>query len=200
MLHQAGNPFRSYASVLPPTGLASIEDRVTPGALASVWSPGATLIDLVGLTPSLTQKWSLLSVSVTANLLLCVSLGVPVFGKLGKVIMGLLLNSGSPTLGAAGSSYVTPMLALPRDGSLAVPIWDPAVDSLPPIVPSNLTATATLPISGSIAPPQPVPISEGQGLAVGIWLTPSLLGAYASGLAFLQVSAASYNVNYDDGL
>lgn len=194
----AGNDINLYDTAVIP-GL-SVTQGIGSG---SVWSPGATQIDAVALTPTLTQDWTLLSVSVTAFL---TSEFFMNFGLLGRLIMALLPNSQPTSKAQSGGfpalPWVAPMLPLPADMSLAATLWDGNNDSAPP---QYSSPGAGLPVSGTVSAPVPIPIRAGQTLGVGLWLTPMLMGSndetsidYPLTPQVLVVNA-TYNVNYDDG-
>lgn len=200
-LKQAPGSFRSVqgTNLLDTTSVTVLDYQ-------SLLTPGATLIDYVGITPTLVQRFKLLSVGVTAYLGYYAQPAFPnpPYGKLGKVIMGLALLGGVQTGGVGGLPWVTGMLPLPSDPSLTATVWDPASDAMPPMsptLPSN-PAASMLAVAGSVSPPAPVALTEGQGLAVGLWLAPSLLGWITPLVADTQglfVCNATYAINYDDG-
>lgn len=133
MLRSAQGAFRT----VPGSGLLNFADEQTlAAAYSSKWTAGATLIDQIPLAPTLTQSWSLLSVSATAYLGLLAQ-GGPAFGLLGKLLMGLVLR-GQPSQQGA-SAVITPMLPLPSDASLVAPLWDGSQDQTPPSLASIAT-------------------------------------------------------------
>lgn len=175
-------------------------------AFESAWTEGATLIDAVQVSPKQNQSWTLLSISFQTYLGI-VSLAGQTFGKFGKMLAGIMppAQQANPTNGGSGVPYVTPFIPLPNDTSLFQTVWDPAIDPDPP---SFITfgpgtpITSLLPISSTIALPQPIALVPGDSLAIGLWLMPSLLGTDGTidGLIGLFAQYSSYTITYDDGL
>lgn len=209
MRRQIPGKFRISSSV---NGNVNLSDGPSSGgtAYASSFTPGATLVDSVtalsSLGPSISQKWKLLTVTVSGYLLFLSQ--IPTYGKFGKVMAALVLDQKlSPTQGPF-NPYVSPILPLP-DTSLAGTLWDPATDPLPPVVGTSLTFLSRFSPSNSLAvfATIPIPISldliPGENLAIGLWMFPSLVGSpSASLLTFgqLVLQDCQYTLNYDDGL
>lgn len=190
---------------------------VFPGqAFISVRGGGATIVDLLNLSPTPQQKWTLQSIAIQAYMLIETEQGAtgtgPIYGKLGKIVGGLLLPPTDNVSPSGNSSFPTdrPMRRLPADPSLIVDLWNPAVDPLPPIaaalsspVTSQSAPSRMLPISGIIQLPQPLPLEPGVEIGVGIWIEPSLVGfanSYNTEVDFLiEVRRATYAIAYDNG-
>lgn len=173
----------------------------TPAANQSSYSAGATMFaPISNIATTGTAKPKLLSVSATANLTFIMSTAL--FGKLGKVRMGLVLDVPPP--GTWGNPRV--MAPFPDDPSLMTDMWNPANDPMPPITPNAVITSQpqTFFISGEILPPVPLDIPTEQDISVGIWITPSLLAPRAAlplnTVIGLLVGNATWSVNYDDGL
>lgn len=176
------------------------------------WSQGASLtLPLQDGGPSVSQKWSLLSVSVQGYLVLAQP-GVPLGGKFGKIIASLVMESPPPYTGAGGIPvpYVKPVQQIPNDSSLTVDLWDPANDALPPtLIGSSPTLSGnnsgiggSLAISNSISPPVPLELNPGEPPSLQISMLPSILAAQQQvGFVFgLAMYYGTYTINYDDGL
>lgn len=200
MLQRLTGTFRQ--AVNAGTGLPNnlnVVDGTFPENFDSFWTPGATLIDNVNLSPLPNQKWSLLSVYIRGYP--GIILPPQGYGKLGKIYGGLLLFEEQPT--TQGPSQEPYQNFTPLPSSLLAPLWDPNSDPLPTqmipgVTPTNTTTQAAC----QIELPQPLDIQPGQQLRVGMWIMPSLFGSAATvnpGQGFLLVTNANYTVQYDDG-
>lgn len=167
---------------------------------SSLWSPGCCIIAGVPLSPISPQVWKVLSVAVTGYLVYSQSNGSH-FGKLGKLVGGLLINPP-----VSDVQRTSPMLPLPDDASLIFNLWDG--EPMPPNInnPTNqLPGFGGLPFSGTLSLPTPLELRGGDlvTLSVGMWLLPMLLGRRATGgvtgtTFTITVSGAKVVVTYDD--
>lgn len=193
----------------------NISDNLLGGGLYNPLTPGSVLIDtLPALQEETAKSWSLLAFSVSAQLVLDLSGFVsppPAYGKFGKIMAGLVIPLPRATgAGGTNSPYDSPMTPLP-DTTLLTPLWDPAVDPLPPIddlsVGTGNTIPNNLPVSCQLVLPEPIEYGEYADPAtvggIGIWMTPSLLGPSFGSLAtpayYLTIVNAQYTIYYDDG-
>ena len=165
-----------------------------------VWTLGATQIDSVQWSQPPNQSWSLLSVSVSARL------GIwkpfPCFGKLGKILAGIAPGAVQTGQGPSNTGVLS-FEGFPTNQAGIGTLWDPAVDGLPEDSFSNPIANC-LPVTMTVNFPQPVPISPGTPLGIGIWLEPNLIGINqivgSGNIWALQVGSANYSIIYDDGI
>lgn len=198
---------------------ANITDfAVTPGPNnQSVWSLGATLLDVVTLTGgSPTKLCRVQSLSMQCYLTLTDNSGAAparsaYFGKLGKLLGGMFVADAAISTSGGPTPWAHTMLSLPADPTLVTEIWNPANDPLPPLRNVNdggFTAgltpnpNQTLPVSGIVSPPIPVDVPIGQEVAVGLWMTPSLIGCTgtsAGGNLELTAFSSTFTIAYDDG-
>lgn len=174
-------------------------------AFQSAHSLGATIIDTASLsTGAYTRMPTCLSLSISAYI------GwIPtgsIFGKFGRIIGGLIpTGSVPPTHGNGTTPWVFGQLPLPTDPTLTAPLWEPGTSELPPVLDSNTGFQPQykdlISVSAAIIPSQPVPIE--QQAAIGIWITPMLMGTPNpnGGLTAPSVSIyyATYTLVYDDG-
>lgn len=182
-------------------GENAIDSSPSFSAYLAAWTQGCTAVQIVSPSPSGSEKWSVLSVTIAANLQFVYVNNSPLYGKLGKVIAGLILN---PSLSQGGAIQTVPMIPLPTDQALLGVMWDGNIDPMPP---GRLAATnggPALPISATVNPPLAIELpSSGEEIGVGIWITPSLYGTPAifssPAQAGLRVLNAQYVVDYDDG-
>src|ERR1700758_3706519 len=137
----------AFRSVL---GGVAIGDHLITSTVAytSARTGGATIIDSVPLSiPSQLVNWELLSVSFTGYLAMTSAYGF--FGRLPKIIAGVMTDVDN-TVGVPGlvfgqsvpgqnPGFIQPMIALPLDQSLTVPLWDPTVNELPPQISNQLS-------------------------------------------------------------
>lgn len=196
-LRRAAGVFRQAGNLIG----ANIEDTFATNGTPynAVYTQGSQQVDNVQLTPSLTQNWKLLGLSVTAyiGLFYGAAGGIPLYGRLGKLHAALLPQGTPQTPGGP-----VPYAALPPDNLIL--LWDGSNDTAPrqvssgssPIPQSTLQA-----VSGDIQLPVPIPINAGQQVAVGLYLEPSLIGTPSATVAIvgLGVFESTYVVNYDDG-
>lgn len=188
------------ASVL---GLDYGNGNVSPGTM---WTPGSTFIRSISsiLPQTAPIKQSLLGISITAwHQWGSEPAGGATFGKWGKVLAGLLLNQpGSvslfPSPSSSGGDFGGGIQNLPSDQSNIITLWDAAVDSMPPQgVPNVLNPAPPVQyLSGATVLSTPFQFQEGQSLALGVWILPSLLGGYVGTSGVWQVMRAISNVNY----
>lgn len=206
-------PLTNQFSSSPGANFLNMQDLVAVGSGAGAncaLSAGSTLIDAVNFTlgPGLGQTFTITSVSIEAyvELLVNANLSFPPagpFGQLGAILGALVVQDASQTPGNFGTAAVLP---LPPDMSLSVPLFDPAVNPLPPIRAGASFAPfgpgTMLALSGSILPPNPIelPPNTTPSVGVGIWMLPSLLGILGLGQIGMRIWGASYCVTYDDGL
>lgn len=172
------------------------------------WSSGGTIIQPTPLEgPSLSQKWSIISLSITGYLWLTNPSAGNIFGKLGRLIAGLVVDQDAPTTGTHITNpfgiykpWTNPMLALPSDTTLTDVMWDGNIDPLPPQGPNPPSPSSMLPVTATINPPVPIKLNPQQPPYAGIWMTPSLLGATDGAVPSLALYGSSWAINYDDGL
>jgi hypothetical protein len=195
--------FRTY----PGNNIYNLQDLAqVPAANGVAVSGGATLIDSLAASPAGSQKWNLISLSMQGYLCLsCGSTGTP-YGDLGRIIAGIL-SPTSPQQLSQGTNvpWVNPMLPLPNDMSLMTTLFDPIIDSTPALSTAFLRdavdpLSQLTPVSATVSPPNPIQLIGGEGLSIGIWVYPSLLGCSAFGAVGLQLQYMSYTLAYDDGL
>jgi hypothetical protein len=179
-----------------------------------IWTPGNTIYAAPAITPNISQSWKLQSIGFTAYMAL--NNTTPIYGKLGKIVGGLMLPTLSPSpstpgrqLGA-GQPYTTGagmMEPLP-DPAITTTMWDPGTDPLPPnrfAAPTLGFVPATLlPIQANLQLPSPIDLYDGYPLTVGLWIFPSLvatrLSIGANTYYEMDLFNASYTLTYEDGL
>jgi len=178
--------------------LNAIDDLTDSPSTFSGWTVGSSIQAQVNLLGPLSTSAEIIAYSINAQMALVQmgNSGDPMFGKFGKLLAAV-------QFGVAQQDGFFSSTALPTDASLTSTVWDPAVDPLPPLRTSNTPADPALLLPvGLVYPlPQPLPIIE-QSVAIGLWLTPSLLALQHSGLvvqAGLAILNAQYTVVYDDG-
>lgn len=175
----------------PGFGLVNLEDQPgSGGGTVSQWTQGATLIDAINIQPSLGESWHVNAFEVRFRGGLAYS-GPPAFGRLGKLIAGL---SQQKTTLSAGFPWVNPVLALPNDPFTAITVlWDGSTDPpFPALQFGNPPVTEA--IIGGLDLNQPLEISSGETITIGLWLTPSLVQGVTP-----NIFDATYTVIYDDG-
>lgn len=204
-------------------GNALVDSIDTPGNLESVWTPGALSVQPLAINPRISQKWKLLGISVNGALNLGIT-GAGLFGKLGKLSMGLYTPPQNiPSTLYSWSffhiveqfytaPYIGSQTPLPTDSTLTTDIWTPDADPLPPVslvtaladVPYSITPSSPfLPVSTSLLPPNPLDLEPGEDIGLGVWFTPSLIGINNLNVEvqgfFLALSNLNYTMTYDDG-
>jgi len=172
-----------------------------PGGAAN-WAartPGAGVINRLQPPPTGQQKWEILSVSIRASLAFLNTTPGGVYGKLGKILAGFVVDAGD-----FPSQVLTQYPQFPTDPALVDALWDPDVHPMPPsvaAVPPTIAQMATLlPVSVTVTVPVPIDMTPQYTPLLGIWLNPSLYGASsASGFVGLDVENLNYSLMYDDG-
>lgn len=197
-------------------------DSYSGGAgVNSLWTPGGTTIDSVELTPlPIEAKWTLIGFSIQGGLSFGITPGGS-FAKLGKVIAGLVIPS-IPGIINPGSAVSNPngILNFPQDTTLTVPIWDPAIDPLPPsgVIGSPIGGLLTEPlnVSAELLLSNPIEILASMDIGIGVWMLPSLIGNYQDGSFTYEmifgnskiipqtsqpnaIGVPNYTIIYDDG-
>lgn len=159
----------------------------------SNWTSGASLIDDVSIQPPLGQAWSIAAWTVRCVGLLEVPLsGTPSYGKLGRLIGGLVRGAAPTPFSAVGLPYANPLVPLPIDTTGLAVIWDGDSD---PAFPISTSAPGTLqPVMFANNLSSPIVVQSGDRVQIGLWLTPSLAQNVAPG-----VINATYTITVDDG-
>lgn len=188
--------------------LLNVEDHLPISSPnASAHSPGATALVAAQFAPTLAQNWSIVSVSFQAYVGIGLN-GRQMYGRLGKVIGGLVLDVAQPTVGAQPYSPV--LLPLPSDSSMSTTLYDGENDPMPPSIDNANQAQPSLnmlrPCPGSVSLPVPKAILGGSAtnITLGLWITPSLIGCPlipGPGADFrLLVYLTTYSIAYDNGV
>jgi hypothetical protein len=160
----------------------------------STWTPGSTIIDPVPLSPTLADKYSIVSwqISFQGGYFYTAARS---FGKLPKVIGGLV-RTPQQTQGAgpgALNPFTAAALPLATDLSLLSVLWDGDQDPMFPVAPV-VGPIPSVPTVGGLTLQVPLVIASGEGVAIGLWITPSLTQNLQ-----IFITNATYTVNYDDG-
>lgn len=212
MIRRAQNTFRSSTT---GNGLNTFD---SPSNINfSSWSLGQQLIDALQIAPQAQESWSIIGYAITAQLLMVgpsqngVSFQAP-FGKLGKIKAGIAIPIQPTQFYAGGSLASTGFQQLPDDPTLVSDLWDPDVNSLPPIQSGVLGGNTTpllssmLSVSTANNLPQPINLTNlsipSYALTIGLWMLPSLFGCAVAGAVngmSFSVWNAKYTVYYDDG-
>ncbi|HEX6461118.1 MAG TPA: hypothetical protein VF032_19535 [Thermoleophilaceae bacterium] len=174
------------------------------------WSSGAIRTEQIQIQPTLVEHWSIIGWSIRLDIGFLQAFG-PVWGRLGNLWAGLLVdsalhNAGGAIAGGVGNNSPTQQpgaVALPQDLSTFSKIWDGSTDAIsqvgkagnlfPGIGISGRTLGA--PVGTTFMLPSPVDISPGTLLQMVLILTPSLS---AGGLMIL-IQNAGFTVLYDTG-
>jgi hypothetical protein len=134
---------------------------------ASQWSPGCTLITPIPFQRPPNQAWQVTALAVTIGLALVQWQDIadpgpsldppfPSFGKLGKIIAGLVTRSSQNTVSGTTNS-VQPYQQPPSDATLLDTLFDPAENALPP---SNFLIANSLPAHGTLLAAQPYAVAN----------------------------------------
>jgi len=190
MQQKASGQFRgSPVGGLVQVNLADLGNQVG-------WQAGATLIDLLTVSPLLSQRYSILNYTITFQGSYFTGNTSPAYGRLPRILGGLV-RSPQTTQGTALDDngqkvpYTTGMQQLPSDTSLVSTLWDGTVD---PMFPGPKTVEPTIPTTVTTSLPLPLAIDPGERIGVGLWLTPGLTKNLQ-----LFVQLATYVLTYDDG-
>lgn len=154
----------------------------------SQWTAGNTIIQPLGVQPPLGERWNILGWAITFEGMMHFSLASPRYGKLGRVIGGLVRGA------ITDPTNSNPMTPLPGDASLLTTLWDGDTDSAWPTLDPVTLVVARDPIYTFMGLQAPLELLPGQQLSIGMWLTPSLTAATER-----YVTNARWDVYYDDG-
>jgi len=166
-------------------GLVNLADFTAGG-----WTPGCTLIDRLPIQAPLAPSWSITGWTIACYLWLAQGPGGPRSGRLGKLLGGLVPSANS-TFTSNTIPYQNPGVPLPPDISMFADIWDGSVDPAPPSIAVPLPPSSI--VSSSLQLPVPLPLSSGDQLSLGLWLTPSVVNNVS-----LIVANATWAVTYTD--
>lgn len=208
---------RKYSSTFPTGAAGGVMKNCCVSDFAEygisngiVRTPGAYLITTMPLQPPSLTAWSITTIAVQGLLtMLEEDGGAPQSwcGQLGRIVAGL--TEQGPTTGSGVVFTVSaPWNAGNQpafDPTLIGSLWDPAVDPMPPWTHYQVPTPSTvmyLPVTCVITPPQPVKLTAGAQINIGVWIQPSIMLTQSgvSGDAGLSLFNGSYTVNYDDGL
>jgi hypothetical protein len=164
---------------------------------SSGWTAGATLIESVARQAPLGQVYSVVGWSICCTPIFAApDPDSSPFGKLGKIVGGLVHMSPTPTDPAKlGGAWVAPMIPLPDNTSGLATVWDGSSDPMIPASGPTIQATEFVPLTVAYSPPVPIELYPGDDIQIGLWITPSL-----SQNSIIAVTNASYSVVFDDGL
>lgn len=178
-MSKVGAPFR-----VGPAGAINVLDATQ--AAHNGWTSGAAIIDTVQLPiRSIGGQWIISGLTVTADLYIlnASSAVAPPYGKLGVIQCGLSPQGPQTSNPISPANPYVPTLAsapLPRDGTLITPLFDPAVDPLPPTADQIPPTVQGLLLNASVVPPQPLIVPAGGALYVGMWCMPGLVSSNVS--------------------
>lgn len=165
----------------------ALQDATSATIRQCNWSTGAVFGQVTSTSPPLSELWTLYAWSLSAfGALGPVPGGVnmpPLFGRLGKLIAGVLINEPRafpPFNQNPYSAYPVPSSAL------ADTVWDGTTD--PPFPQSG----PTLPIVRTYQFTQPVDVYPSEQIAAGLWLTPMLACNTA-----ISITSATMTIYYE---
>lgn len=158
------------------------------GGAGGGWTKGAYLVTPLQAQPTIVKPWTLGTWSIQMQFMLLTPFaGDYSYGLLGKIFASLLFGQYAPAPG------------LPFPGAIPqaaqqnlVQLFDGSQDPPPPSANSNKPQnTGWL---NAVQPIQlPTKLSAGDQIAIGVWLTPSLLSA---GAGLIVVYNANYSITY----
>jgi len=179
-------------------------------AYQSAWTAGNTTIGYPPVSSQINQKWTLQAIGI-GGLLARINTQGAIFGKLGKIVGGLLL----PTTPINTLAYALDTLLPLPNPALTFDVWNPAIDALPPeydvqsgsllVPPTPPAVNQALAIDGQLQLPTPLELDPGQSPAIGLWMLPSLVGSSflvggVPGWNYkMAIYNATYSLTYDDG-
>jgi hypothetical protein len=158
------------------------------------WTTGAVRVSPMPIWPSLMQRWRVLGFS-TRGRLYGVRVNPPTFGRLGKLLVGLLVDA---PLTDAGSG-LPGVAQFPVDLSTFDTVWDGQQDQLrfiaPPFVPAALIPDESCGLIGkTFMFPSPVEVGSGAQMQMAAVLTPSL----TAGALNLVLKSLDYSLIYEE--
>lgn len=206
MVQRFNGSFRGIPNAIGPNPVNAWDIVSLPSNSAPVRSSGSTIVDVLNLVPPMLQRWTLQQVTITAQLMILMQVGLGGgYGKFGQIMAGV--TTGATQTSDAGEPPL-PHVQLPSDMTAVDALWDPASDPLPPVgMSAGTLAGSSVPTQPlwktiTITPPTAIVIDQAEPVGVGIWMLPSLLGQNGNGVGYLTffVGAANYTVIYDDGV
>lgn len=153
-------------------------------------SQGAQIIAPLSSQASFVKPWTINSFGISFQGFLGVpSPGTaPSYGRLGKLLASILPDFvGPPQNTSTSPIQAIPQSALPNLQTL----WDGSSDPAFPYLGGTVLQGGAGLVGGSFSLSQPIPLSPGQSLAVGLWLTESVI----SNIAIL-IANAQFSINY----
>jgi hypothetical protein len=160
-------------------------------AAPAAWSVGGTLIDRLPIQPPLGDIWSVLSWSIRISPILFVSTLSPAFGKLGRIVGGVL--HAAPTAFSTVQPWANPQQPLPNNSAGMTTMWDGVIDPLFVVGSASYPDLVAQPLVTNFQLPVPIDLYPGDELHIGLWITPSL----AQNIQ-IAITNAAYSVIYED--
>jgi hypothetical protein len=117
--------------------------------------------DLLVGSPTPTQDYKLISVSIQANLYYQTAGSSSVGGRLGKIRAGLILQPPINNQIVGVNAVTNGVIQYPPDLTLVDDLWNPAEDNMP-IVFVSIGAQGSNLIDLNIQPPEPIDLTPGQ--------------------------------------
>jgi hypothetical protein len=136
--------------------------------------------------PTITRAWTIQGWGIQVQAFIDSPGGSVKYGRLGQLIAAVIPAQSTPTP-ATRSFAGVPSQALAN----AETLWDGSLD--PPFPANQKTQPQNEGwIAASFNLPQPIVLHAGEGIGVGLWLTPSLVSN-----ANIVLAAATYQLLYD---
>ena len=166
----------------PDDALANAALKATVFDIAATgWSTGARRIIPISVQPTLARPWTIYGFAMQGQGVLISTASLSPFGALGKVY-GAPLFSG--TSGAAQAPFTQPTSSSspsaflePDPSSLPnlLTLWDGSQDRPFPSIVNGIPPAGAGHWAASMMLPQPQTLGASDQLAIGLWLTPSLI-------------------------
>lgn len=190
----------AWRQLTPASGLNVSDENPTFSGSFAQRTQGGTIIDILTLPGQAYKPWTVIGFSVTAGIRYVQdgpALAVRQYGRLGKILTGLALESTGFTQGSSPSQcWVNPMAELPTDSTVLATLFDPATDPMPPTVfANNAVSQPAAPLSVVNILPQSIKLTDYALAGMGIWILPELIPC-SSGLGIFN---AKWSLIYDDG-
>jgi hypothetical protein len=190
---QISGAFLSHGPGIGGVSGANVNIQDTGVSAVSGWTDGATNLTPLPIQAPLGDVWTIVSWQITFNGIIQY-LATPAYGRLGKLIGGII--PGSQSVGGPSIPWTNPMVPLPTYGASLAVIYDPASDvPYPAALPlAHTTVQPLFPIVHTETPATPLALQSGQTATIGLWLEPALVAN-----AQTYIINASYIVVWDDG-
>jgi hypothetical protein len=178
------------AVALPGQPKGALADTASQG-LSAAWTNGVFTTLPIPDQPTLVSPWTVYAVAFQAKGVLQPTGGTARFGRLGRLLAGVipLYSAGTQHGGGfSGNPYLDPP---PAATPSLITLWDGSQDPPFPYWQSGPAPTGGF-VNGTVEFPNPIQLVSGENIGIGAWLTPSLTYQLA-----VSILTLAYTILYD---